>query len=199
MDLFNRRFTAQSMGEALGIEPKAIHNWATRGLIVGSRKSEGKGVPRTYSFFNLMEVAVAISLMEAGLRSPQDAFRAATHFAHMGGPVAGWVGEAPIDMKEMRQPALPYHPAKGFTLLLVCGEQSSIKTVGFEREKRSELETYFKLVAGLDLNLRGGDAGRGPTSFIVVNVTNVFRNVMQSFGLDYRVVLDEAYKGSITL
>lgn len=77
----NRKHTAQSVALATGATAKQISDWCTLGLIVGQREPLGKGRKREFSWFNVMEVAVATTIMEAmRMTQPGDAFRAAQNY-----------------------------------------------------------------------------------------------------------------------
>ena len=65
---------------ATGTSAKQITDWCNQGQIIGQREPLGKGRKREFSFFNVMEIAGAVALMQVGVRSPADAFKAAASF-----------------------------------------------------------------------------------------------------------------------
>lgn len=176
MELLNRTFTSQSVALATGLDPKAIQNWASRGLIVGQRDGTGKGFHLRFSWFNVMEVALADALMKVGMSSIQDAFAAAQLFAHTGEGPSGYAGDTSLDI--IRTPSLPWHHSLGQTILIVHQDGSSVKLVSND----GTIDLWGLTPAGLDF-----------TGFIVLNVTEIFRQVCFRMAQDYREVLDEAY------
>jgi hypothetical protein len=180
MDLLNRKYTAQSVALATGTTAKQITDWCNQGQIIGQKGTLGKGHRREFSFFNVMEVAGAVSLMEIGIRSPADAFKAASHFAHTAPGGSGWVVDGEIiegDSKPKRWPSLPYHPRDGETFLVVSGDLSKVVL-----SQRGELNTFSFF------------SRPRPAGFILLNMSEVFRAVTQRMALDYREALDEAYE-----
>ena len=122
MDLLNRKFTAQSVALATGTTAKQITDWCNQGQIIGQREPLGKGRKREFSFFNVMEIASAVALMEIGIRAPADAFSAASRFAHISAGGSGWVNDDGIaegNGEPMRWPGLPYHFREGETIMAV--------------------------------------------------------------------------------
>lgn len=177
MELLNRTFTSQSVALATGLDPKAIQNWASRGLIVGQRDGTGKGFHLRFSWFNVMEVALADALMKVGMSSIQDAFAAAQLFAHTGEGPSGYAGETTTE--NIRIPSLPWHHSLGETILIVHRDGCSVKLVSNE----GTVDLWGLTPAGLDF-----------TGFIVLNVSEIFRHVCFRMAQDYREVLDEAYR-----
>ena len=180
MDLLNRKYTAQSVALATGTTAKQITDWCNQGQIVGQREPLGKGRKREFSFFNVMEVAGAVALMEVGIRSPADAFKAAGYFSHISSGGSGWVGDDAItDDDPHRWPGLPYHFSEGDTFLAVWGDMSEVVL-----SDDGTVNTYSIF-----------PAMRRPAGFILLNMSAVFAQVMHRMALDYREVLDEAYDG----
>jgi hypothetical protein len=177
MDLLNQVYTAQSVAAATGTTSKQITDWCNQGQIMGQRKPLGKGRRREFTFFNVMEVAGAVALMEIGIKSPADAFTAASRFAHIGQGGSGWVGDEQKKPVE-RWPGLPYHFREGETFLVVSGDmaRTTLSVSG-------KLDTY----SFFPMHNR-------PTGFIVLNMSEVFKAVMNNMGEDYRVVLDKIYE-----
>lgn len=182
MDLLNRKYTAQSVAIATGTTAKQITDWCTQGQIMGQREPLGKGRKRELSFFNVMEVAGAVALMEVGIRSPADAFKAAGYFSHIADGGGGWVredGTIEGDGSPQRWPGLPYHFREGDTFLAVSGDMSEVVL-----SDDGTVNTYSIF-----------PAMRRPSGFILLNMSAVFAQVMHRMALDYREVLDEAYDG----
>ena len=178
MDILQRKYTAQTAALATGTTAKQITDWCNQGQIIGQREPLGKGRKREFSFFNVMEVAGAVALMEAGVRSPADAFKAAGYFSHISNGGSGWVGDdALTDNDPTRLPGLPFHHNHGDTFLAVSGDMSEVIL-----SNDGTVNTYsiFPMM-------------RRPVGFILLNMSEVFAQVMQSMDLDYRVVLDEQY------
>ena len=179
MELYTRMFTPQEVATATGLEAKSIHNWATRGLIVGQRDAVGKGHTRMFSWFNVMEVAVAAALMEIGMNSPQDAFAGTRLFSHSGDGGSGWAQDDAIaDDDDLRLPALPYHHSAGVTFLFVWKEGAEVR---------------LSKDGTIDLHSIRPEYSRA-TGFIVLNLSELFARVAYRLGCDYRVLLDQAYE-----
>ena len=131
--------TSQDVAFAAGVETKQVQNWATRNLITGHQDDEhsgGKGNARRYSINSVMEIAVAAELIALGL-GPEQAFRAAMRFAHVGRGPSGWVGE-PVDLRGQRRPGFPYHHNLGRTLLIVTKETARVTLEGEENRRVAE-------------------------------------------------------------
>lgn len=183
MNPFDRSYMAHEVATLAGTTTKNVQNWTQRGLIVGHLDTTDKRKHGQYSWFNVMEVACAVALMEIGLNRPQIAFMAAAHIAHIGKGQSGWVGEPAIDI-DVRWPGLPFHHMRGLTFLYVAGE-NSIVVLHRIFNKEAFADTYFTITRRL-----GTKAG-----FVALNVTEVFKAVMERAGEDYRKMLDDAYRG----
>lgn len=178
MELLNREFTAQSVALATGCDVRKISDWATRGMIVGGNGGGIQGRSRKFSFFNVMEVAIATQLMDIGLSSVQDAFKAAAHFSHSGEIRSGWVGDDHSDEPSPRLPGLPHHHNLGLSFLFAWDKGSAVVLTNYSGEvKLAELTPDYHHARG----------------FIVVNVSELFIGICTRMALDYREVLDEAY------
>ncbi len=180
MDLLQRKFTAQSVALATGTTSKQISDWTNQGLIIGQRGSLGRGHRREFNWYNVIEVALANALMEIGVRSPSDAFRAAQEFAHLGHTEVTWEGEEPTGLSQHRLPGLPFHFVVGDTFLCVAGAASVVALDDGENLSVASL--------GRQLGKAGG--------FIAINVTRVFFEVARRMALDGREVLDSIYEES---
>lgn len=180
MELMTRKFTAQSVALATGATPKEIANWADRGLITGHREPLGKGVKRAFSWFSVMEIGGAKALMEIGVKSPADAFAASQLFSHVSGGYGesgGWAGDQVADEASHRLAGLPYHHEKGVTYICVSAGRSEVHVSEDGKLNLNEVQRSL-----------GNELG-----FIVLNMSRLFREIVQRMALDYREVLDEAY------
>lgn len=172
------QFQLRHAAEAVGVPPQTIKNWLEKDHIVGHRDKisggGGRGMRREFSFFNVMEMAVAQALVVSGIRNLITAFDAASAFAHAGsGPLLG---------HPARVPSCPFPPsAEGLTILAVGGGTS-----------RTILHK-----PGTDFFTKASHAVGHPEVFHVVNINTVFDRVVRSLGADPRDVLDEAYEKNL--
>lgn len=176
MELLNGTFSAQSVALATGCTAKQITDWCNLGRIIGQREPLGRGNSRKFTWFNVMEIAIAAELMETGFSSVADAFSAAQRFAHTGTSAAQWMGDdatAPI-----RVPGLPWHHKYGRTVLFVWKHGSSVRLIGDD---------------GKVTLSRIAPQSHHAASFIVVDVSEVFLRVCSRMALHPYEVLDEAY------
>jgi len=110
MNIFQQRFSTGQVVAATGLPNATLQSWLKRDLIVGHKQYapiQGGGSPgahRTFSFFNVMEIAIAKALLG---------------FAHVGN---GQIG----DMRPERRPGLPYNDAC-LTVLCVRQENSVVE------------------------------------------------------------------------
>ncbi len=181
MKLLNRTFTAQSVALATGSPAKQITDWCNMGRVVGQREPVGRGKSRQFSWFNVMEIAIAAELMDMGMTSVHDAFSAAQLFAHASSGATGWAGDDGIsedDDKPHRWPGLPFHHEHGVTFLLIWKGRSDVQL--------ADPEGNVNLLQFPPLYSR-------TTGIIAVNVSEIFARVCHRMALDYREVLDEAY------
>lgn len=184
MDILNRHYTAQEVADVVGTSAKNIANWADRDLFLAiNRDKVGRGVPRLYTWNTLMQVVCASAIMELGFSSPQEAFKAGMHFAHIGEAKSGWVGD-PDTGKIERFPGLPFHHMRGVTMLYLARERSAVLLHRiFNKEPYGR--GYYRL----------RDRLHGSRAYITLNVSELFKEVCARLEVDYRIVLDEAYKG----
>lgn len=174
MDLSKGTLGAQDVAKATGTTAKQITDWCSLGHIIGQGGRLGRGHRREFTFNNVMQIAVGVALMQHGVQSPADAFAAAAHFAHFGSGHSGMVNENNEIVEEpplpKREPGFPYHFRDGEIYLIVSGERSN---VALAEEGQIDLCSIFP-----DLVL-------APAAFIAVNVTAVFKAVMQNMGEDW--------------
>jgi len=181
MDLIERTFTGQTVALATGATVKEIANWADRGLIIGQREALGKGHKRAFSWFNIMEIGGAAALMSIGVNSPADAFAASQHFAHgSDGAIGTWDGDDAVqgaDDEPGRWAGLPFHYAHGDTFLCVAGNKAHVALSSDGTLNLSEIKLAL----------------HKPHGFIVLNVSDLFKQITFRMAMDYREVLDEIY------
>jgi hypothetical protein len=99
--------------KASGATNASLQTWLRRELIIGQKDVPKPGSPstkRSFSFFNVMEIAAAKALIDAGVLAAP-AFRAAHRFAHFAGG--------------NRLPALPA-PGDVKTVLCVAGDHAKV-------------------------------------------------------------------------
>ena len=177
MNIFQQTFSAQAVAKAVGCEAKQISDWCNTGRSIGQRQPLGTGRSRQFSWFNVMEIAIATELMNIGIKSPQDAFAAAQMLSHTNdGDERALVQE---DGPE-RHTALPYHHSLGTTFLFVS---RGAKTIILSEDGSVNLFTVARPYSRA-------------IGYIVVNVNEVCAAVLHRLGHDYRVILDEAYSVS---
>lgn len=107
--IFNETFSAAQVCEAAGITTSTLQTWIKRDLIIGHsiEKPGQAGIRRQFSFFNVMEIAVAAECVRGKL-DLRVAFQAAAGFSHAG---------------HNRLPGIPFR-AEGRTLIAVGGGRS---------------------------------------------------------------------------
>jgi hypothetical protein len=173
MNVFQRTFTAQEVALAAGATAKQVSDWCDQGLIIGQREPLGKGRRRGFSFYNVMEVSVATSLMSIGVRAPADAFRAAHLFSHSGDGGGEWAGDDGLsDQSSERLPGVPFKA--GETFAFVAGDRSVVSTD--ESVSRASYEM-----------------GQ-PVGMVVLNLSAVFVNVVRRLELGRpQTILDSVY------
>lgn len=89
MNIFQTKFSTGQTVAAAGVTNAVLQSWLKRDGIVGHKGKAGieggssPGVYRQFTFFNVMEIATAKALVDAGF-DLRAAFRAAAAFAHTG-------------------------------------------------------------------------------------------------------------------
>lgn len=171
MNIYTSTFATRDVLLAADISNGKLQNWFARDVVLGHRNVEGGGSPgrhRRFSWFNVMEIANAAALVNAGLDLSL-AFRAAQVFAHMGaGPLPG-IPE--------RFPSMPFKTEHGRTLMFVAGDRVHI----------APYEPGSDALAAARVHL-----GQ-PEAFIVLDLLGLFNRVCASLELDPQAVMDEAY------
>lgn len=178
MNIHQREYSARDVVAATGLPHATLQAWLNRGKIIGHRENpiEGggsSGVHRRFSFHNIMEIGTAKALLDAGLGSVDDAFKAASSFAHVGsGPLSG--------LYPRREPSFPFDNSNsnGTTLLCVAGGKSRA--------------IYWK--PGTDILAEvflGFDHGAG---VLIMPVQPVFDRIVSALGFHPQAVMDEEYR-----
>jgi hypothetical protein len=184
MELLNRNFTSQAVAAATGLEPKAIQNWTSRGLIVGQRDGTGKGRHMNFSWFNVMEIAIAAELIEFNV-SVQSAFAVAQMFSHASSGGAQWAGDDGIsdDSEPFRYPGLPWHHNLGKTYIFVWKDGFSIRLLNdVGQVSLATIAPY----------------PHRKTAYMALAVSEIFDHVCFRIGEHPNKLLDEAYPDQAT-
>ncbi len=157
---------------ATGVASDTLQGWLRRGLVFDQDKIEGggkQGRHRRYTFFTVMQIAVARALMQAGMTNPRAAFAAAAVFAHTG-----------RSMPRLRRlPGMPFPTEEGATFLATAGEQTVLW---------ADLGPHEPVIRNLVAALRR------PTGFIVCDVSLVFERTVYALGEDPVLLVREAYQ-----
>lgn len=187
MELLDKTYSAGEVSTAAAVATPTVADWASKGFIAGQREPLGRGRRRAFSWSNIIEIAGAAALMDIGVRSPTDAFRAAVRFSHAGSSHGGWIDDAGTahehDPSPLRLPGLPYPIQQGLTFLLVAGDQSAVILID---RKTSFLDALVKLK---------GMSPTRPSGFIALDMTRTFLLVTERLGLDGHEILKTAYNG----
>ncbi len=173
--IYQRQFSSGEVTQAADITMSTLQNWLKRDVIVGHKKIEGggsQGKHRRFSWFNVMEIATAATLVKAGVTDLAIAFYAAQSFAH--------VGAGPLPGVPVRSPALPFDVEHGRTLLFAAGQHC-------------EIMPYDPRGSGSDVLSTIRVALRRPEAFVVVDMLDVFDRVCLSLGLHPQAVMDAEY------
>lgn len=174
--ILEQKFTLAQIGGILDKNPATLRTHINRGYVVacGPRNANGNkaaGKHSRFSFFTLMEFALAYRLADMGVQL-ETAFKYAAQFAHAGG------GGNTFRLPD-RLPGLPFHQKHGQTM--------------FAAGNGRTFEEIYELNSGRDLytNLRHhlGNAD----DFILVNVSKVFNLLCARIGSHPYEALDEAY------
>jgi len=177
--VLGKEYSAKQVCEIAGVSNASLQNWIKRKLIVGHREikggGEGPGRHRRFSFFNVVEIAMASKLIATGLQ-PKDAFKAAADFAHVGG------GGQTFDLPE-RLPGFPFHFQHGYTIFGIS-EERTFEVIWMPG---STVDTYGQLRGFLHSD-----------DFITINATKLFDNICSKMGLHPNVVLDNVYPEEVT-
>lgn len=177
MNIFEHKFSTGDVTKATGVSNATLQSWLKRGVIMGQKDAEiegggSPGVHRRYSFFTVMEIAVAKALIDCGVSDLACAFAAAKLFAHTG-------GGAFMDEPE-RIPSLPHNKdgaEMGRSLLCVSGDKA--------------YATFWKPGNDPFWNIRTGLGN--PLGFTMLLVDELFVRVVTALGYHPQDILSAAY------
>lgn len=174
MNIFQDRFTTGQVVAATELPNHTLQSWLKRNMLTGKpvEPIEGGGVSgshRKFSFFTIMEIAVAKALTDLGI-SAADALRTAQHFAH--------VGQGPLPGSPQRIPSLPYLNNGMAARTLICAAGGRAVEVLWEVNKDIIAQARWQLQSA---------------AFVVVEVDEIFERVVGRLGYDPREVMNSAY------
>ncbi|MBF2717502.1 hypothetical protein [Agrobacterium vitis] len=181
MDIWNEKFSTGQVIKATGVSNHTLQSWLKRGVIIGHKgKSdiEGGGSPglhRRFSYFNVMEIAVAKALLDCGVTDLALAFKAAATFSH--------TGDGPLPGSPQREPGMPCdtrHAIYGRTLLCVSGERHHI--------------AFWQPGTDVMAVIRN-ELGR-PIAFTVLDTNDLFDRVVGALGYHPEAVYEQSYPAS---
>lgn len=180
MNIFHAQFSTGQVVEATAVSNATLQSWLKRKLIVSQQDSPivgggSPGVHRRYSFFTVMEIAIAKALIDAGLSNLSAAFQAASRFAHIG---CGEIGDRPA-----RMPSIPFDTlgSSGMTLLCVAGDRSAITLWRPGKDPLAEIRHELQR----------------PGGFVLIEADPIFNRVVTLLGYQPHEVLQLAYRGEI--
>ncbi|MEM1077965.1 MAG: hypothetical protein AAGI09_05505 [Pseudomonadota bacterium] len=168
--------TASEVATVTGASNEALQTWLKRKLPVGVNDIEGggsQGRHRRFSFGNVIEIALAKTMIDQAKVPAKFAFLAAGKFAHTSG------GGAIMDLP-YREMSMPFHHSHGDTILgiSVADGKSSEEL----HKPNQNYDTFGRLSRSL------------PSQCLVtINVSRVFGDVCSRMGLGDRDVLDTIY------
>jgi hypothetical protein len=177
VNLFHDKFSTGQVVTAANVPSHTLQSWLKRDVIIGHKEApiEGagsSGVHRRFSFHNVMEIAVAKGLIDAGMSDLEAAFFAATRFAHTGRAEIG-------HGHPRRYPSLPFERQHGFTILCVRGQNSKITT----------WKPGSDFLAGVFQDVQG-------QGFVLVEVNSIFDRVVTLLGYDPHQTMHFGYSNS---
>lgn len=159
MNIFHEQFTLGQVADAIEANPETIKTWIKKGLIYSApTEGSGPGSRRLHSFFGVMEMAVAVALINSGVKDNDVVFNAARSFAMTGTwPVRGRAG---------RVPGCPFH--EGLTYVAIGNGRS----------------TEICYLPGRDMMASTRSDLGGAEVIIFVEVNSIFRRVVAALGYD---------------
>jgi len=179
MEIFHRQFSASSLSEITGVLPNNLQSYLKRGIWVPPETDlQGggdKGRHRKFSFFSVMHLAMALSLIETGV-SAKIAFEKTLLVAYSG-------GDAFHDTPE-RYAGLPFAEEHGPTILAFNDDNYWLGS--WHPDDSSAINKMLARLGG-----QGGSISVG--AFVVVNVSTVFAQLCTRIGIDARELLAQAY------
>lgn len=177
MNIFQDRFTTGQVVAATGLPNHTLQSWLKRNMLTGNpvEPIEGggtSGAHRKFSFFTVMEIAVAKALTDLGV-SATDALKTAQHYAHF--------GRGPLPGSPERRPSLPYMNHGKAARTLICAAGGRAVEVVWEVGK--------DFMSSVRWNLQS-------PAFVIVEADAIFEHACQALGYDPREVMTFAYGGS---
>lgn len=189
--LTNNYSTAQCL-QAAGIEADTLQNWLRAGVIVGNNPGDitgggTQGRQRRYSFYAVMQIAIAKALMDAsGGMGLKRAFEAAMHFAHLGDAPALYADDGLRDNDPDRQPSHPFDYRLGETFFAVAPTREAVVLIPPDGK--------FDLIrSAIDPNGMARMVG-----FVVIDAGEVFARVCAVLGFSARALIEEIYNEAVT-
>lgn len=186
MNIFYAQYSTGEVAEKLAVPSYTIQAWVKRGIVTAqpseipefpgaSGAITGGGTPgnhRRFSFFSVMEIAIAKAFIDAGVTNLELIFRAAGAFAHTGR------GEA-LNDQPPRIPGCPFRALdpNQTTVVGIHGERTVVMTWN------PVSDSTYRLHAAL-----GAEEGA-----IFVDAGAIFRKVVTTLGYDPKEVLALAY------
>lgn len=110
MALFDSRFSTGQLVSAANITNASLQSWLRRRFIIGHR-DEGEW-RRSFTFRNVIEVAIGKAFLDCAALEVEQAFRAAHIFAHTG--------------ENGRVPGLPFADTNGVTYIAAAGDHAAV-------------------------------------------------------------------------
>jgi hypothetical protein len=183
MSLFEQRFSTETAADAAGMRASALQTWLRRKVVCGHETFplEGggsSGAYRSWSFRNVMEVAVVQTLVSAGIDLDR-ARPAGLTFAYTGSSIGTGVvsyGEAPT----MREPGFPFY---------VPGEV--VRTFGYVAKGRGA--AVIGAPAGFDHAEAAMVALGRPSVWTRFDGNDIFFRVCERLGVIPLTALRDAY------
>lgn len=172
MSIFQATFSAGQIVAATGVSNINLQAWIRRGVLIGANGEQidmpGRpGIRRAFSFFTLMEIAVAKALMDIGIELAT-ALRVAQVYAHT---------DSALIVDGSRLPGLPFR--ERFTVLCMNGEGVDIA----RWVPKSKTNGGDRILATIG---KGG---------VVLIIEPIFERVMDALGYTASKALAEAYHG----
>ncbi len=173
--ILTRKFTSGDVIKAAGITNDRLQTWlrADR-YIIGHRNGAKVGTDgprRTFSFYNVMEIALATELILVGL-TVEDAFKTSVIFSH--------AGEVSYDYDDIRCPGLPFQD--GITLFVANLQHSeTINWLPGQNESNVMAEIFLSHVS------------RTETLFRVINMSKLYDRVASSLNFHPDAELAKCY------
>jgi hypothetical protein len=151
-----------------------------RRLIVGQESiggGGGFGLHRLWTFYNLMEIATAKALIDAGMSDLKTVFAAAAMFAHTDCVL---LGEPP------RKVGLPIFPGGGVTLLAAAPHRAEVVYLDADCQS-SGIDLCAKLMG------RPTSVFADPAGCVITNMSHVLDRLATGLGLSPQDVLAAEY------